>query len=292
MAKLADNSSNKLISALDDIANRFGCDLVSANVERDMLGTIKLQIDVLSRNALSHQGVYRIGVSVDDHDLSGSEVTFHNLVCMQVEKHLQEYFGKRKVGRNFVDQKYIEQNENWLEQKRLFQQEVVIPVERFGGMLIDKELEEEMAKRVRPTIVRQSPINTAKVRKPHCPIDKIEMQFDAAAQKFFCPEPTCHQVARPKRDSDDKQVILGRGELQVRFIIQPSARPRVILISDDNVALDLTDQIPPVVVGKLAKEFTEKYIQGNVDRMERMVSVPTRTLAGLQFTEMLLMYEP
>ncbi len=292
MAKLSEDN-NKLISAIGSIADRYGCDLLNVNMENDYLDTIKLHIEVIPRNALSHHGIYRMSVAFDRYSLTSSAITIHNFVCMEVEKHLSGYFGKKRTGRNFVDQKYIEQNDVV---KKFGQKDFVKGFDDkvLEKMLMDdKDLEDEMQKRiVRPKIVRQNPINTAKVKKPHCPIDKVEMHFDPAAQKFYCPEPTCHQVARPRRDSDDKQVVLGRGQLQVRFVIQPNKKPRVILISDDNVALDITSAIPPVVVGKFAKEFTETYIQGNVDRMERMITIPSRTLGGLEITEMLLMFEP
>lgn len=157
----------------------------------------------------------------------------------------------------------------------------------FGENTMQKD-----AVKPKPKIVRHDPINPGKVKKPFCPIHKEVMDFDPVAQKFRCPTVPCNQVARPKRDSDDKILTLGEGQLQVRFVMRPGVQPQVVLVSDDNVALDITTLVPITVVHKLAQAMANLYILDDEVRVEKIVPIQARRLAGLEVTEMLLMFEP
>lgn len=106
-----------------------------------------------------------------------------------------------------------------------------------------KLLEEAMTKTVvrkkkTPTAVRPL-VDPTKVKKPECSLHGVKMQFDPAEAKWRCPTPGCTLVKRPKRDSDDKHVVLGKGNVELRYV-QVEDECRLILISDDNVALDIT----------------------------------------------------
>lgn len=79
----------------------------------------------------------------------------------------------------------------------------------------------------------------SKVKTPECKEHRTPMTFDYTEQKWHCTYEGCGMVARPKRDADDKNVILGKGNIQMRLIAQDGKR-NVVLISDDNIALDIT----------------------------------------------------
>lgn len=85
----------------------------------------------------------------------------------------------------------------------------------------------------------KSTINPSKVRKPLCAVHDVEMTHDPRDGKWKCTEPGCTMVARPKRAADDRSLILGKGGLSLRLIAQ-GTDVSVVLISDDNIALDVT----------------------------------------------------
>lgn len=86
------------------------------------------------------------------------------------------------------------------------------------------------------------------VRKPRCNNrdhdDAPEMVFDPEDGVWKCPEPGCKTIARPKSDSPVGQVQLGKGRLDLRVLfVEPGKKPSVLLVSDNNIALDITDYI-------------------------------------------------
>lgn len=98
------------------------------------------------------------------------------------------------------------------------------------------------AKRVVKKKITRAPIkgfDPKKVRTPECNVHHAPMKFDSVEQKWCCTIEGCRVVARPKRDADDKTVLLGKGEVQLRLIAQ-DGNLSVVLISDDNIALDIT----------------------------------------------------
>lgn len=94
-------------------------------------------------------------------------------------------------------------------------------------------------------VIRRAPVvgfDPSKVRAPDCMKHGTPMVFDMVAQKWRCTEDGCRVVARPARDEDDKTVILGKGGLQLRLVAQDGGLS-VVLISDDNIALDITKMV-------------------------------------------------
>lgn len=99
-----------------------------------------------------------------------------------------------------------------------------------------------MAATAKKKVIKRAPIqgfDPGKVKSPECVNHKEPMIFDKVEQKWRCPVDGCKVVARPKRDEDDKTVILGKGGLQLRLVAEDDKRS-VVLISDDNVALNIT----------------------------------------------------
>lgn len=85
------------------------------------------------------------------------------------------------------------------------------------------------------------------VKKPLCAVHKTEMRFDPGDQKWRCMEDNCNLVARPKRDAEDKSVLIGKGSVSLR-IVHDGVSTRALLISDDNIALDITAYVNPAQV--------------------------------------------
>lgn len=88
----------------------------------------------------------------------------------------------------------------------------------------------------------KAPIDPSKIKKPLCPLHNAEMGFDKVRGKWKCQEAGCKMSAKPVRDEDDREVQLGKGSTQVR-IVATADEIRVLLISDDNLALDITGLI-------------------------------------------------
>ncbi len=85
------------------------------------------------------------------------------------------------------------------------------------------------------------------VKKPLCAVHKKEMRFDPGDQKWRCMENNCNLVARPKRDAEDKSVLIGKGSVSLR-VVHDGVSTRALLISDDNIALDVTAYVNPAQV--------------------------------------------
>lgn len=86
------------------------------------------------------------------------------------------------------------------------------------------------------------------VRKPRCPQHNNEMTFNQVDQKWHCTERGCVITATPKREAEAGRVTLGMGKVTARYMLVPDdtltdISPRVVLVSDDNVALDITEFI-------------------------------------------------
>lgn len=87
------------------------------------------------------------------------------------------------------------------------------------------------------------------VRKPRCNNrdhdEPPEMEFFPEDGVWKCPEPGCKTIARPKGDAVPVgQVLLGKGQLDFRVIFdQPGGKPSILLLADNNVALDITPYV-------------------------------------------------
>lgn len=116
------------------------------------------------------------------------------------------------------------------------------PVSTNFGPRINYNVKEiDMATATKKTVRRPTrrAIDPDKVKKPLCNIHQTPMEYDPVGVKWKCITVGCTQVARPKRDEDDRSVTVGKGGLQLRLIAQGDDLS-VILISDDNIALDIT----------------------------------------------------
>lgn len=84
----------------------------------------------------------------------------------------------------------------------------------------------------------------SKVKKPKCPLHTdLAMKFDPLRSVWECVEPTCNIIAQPKQEKEQGRVTLGKGEVHLRIILQEDVKPSIALISDDNIALDITNMV-------------------------------------------------
>lgn len=111
----------------------------------------------------------------------------------------------------------------------------------------------EMAntKEKRKVKVVKKAIDPSTVKKPNCKVHNASMEFDPVTQKWRCQVEGCNLVARPKGDDTDREVRVGKGNIQCR-LISNEGELTVVLISDDNVTLDITRFVD---VPKLMDEF-------------------------------------
>lgn len=104
-------------------------------------------------------------------------------------------------------------------------------------------------------IVARAPLpgyDPRKVQAPQCNVHNTDMEFSAVEQKWHCTFDGCSVVARPKRHADDKTIMIGKGSVQMRLVVEESGEKTVLLISDDNVALNIT---PLVDVDEIIKSW-------------------------------------
>lgn len=101
--------------------------------------------------------------------------------------------------------------------------------------------EEIMAEATKKRVVKRGkpPIDPSKVRRPECMAHGTPMQFNKTRQLWTCTTAGCTVISRPKRTEDDHSVTIGKGGVQFRLIKQ-DGEITLLLISDDNVAVNLT----------------------------------------------------
>jgi hypothetical protein len=114
---------------------------------------------------------------------------------------------------------------------------------------LEKQREDliEVATKTKRKVTPAPPLDVSKVKKPECkgggsfgPHSPTEMKFNPVRGKWLCVYDGCKMTAVPKRDEDDRSVTLGKGETSLRVIATDDGKTTVLLISDDNIALDIT----------------------------------------------------
>lgn len=119
------------------------------------------------------------------------------------------------------------------------------------GGIVTKGSEEDVATKTKKVVVKKGAAQAKKtVNRPTCPVHKTtDMKFNPIRAVWECAEAGCKLIARPKTDQADGQVILGKGNVELRLVFtDPGVQPRVVLMSDNNVALDVTDFIDIVTL--------------------------------------------
>ena len=119
-------------------------------------------------------------------------------------------------------------------------------------------------------------------RVHRCPAHKTEMVYVAERGRWKCPEPGCKIVAAPKQETPVGQIILGRGQLDLRVVYpEDGGKPSIIIIADNNVALDVTDLVD---MNKF-REFND--FEGAAARAKRagngIAEIPGRKASALLF---------
>ena len=108
--------------------------------------------------------------------------------------------------------------------------------------LVDKGSNKMAPKTVTRKITTVKPEIKKPPKKPKCPLHHVEMKFDPLRGAWWCETDGCKQIALPKRERIEGQLLLGKGKIQMRIAYPDKGEdPRLILISDDNVALDITE---------------------------------------------------
>lgn len=108
--------------------------------------------------------------------------------------------------------------------------------------VISEIIEDEMARKIRIAKTPQRHIDPKRIKKPFCPIHKeTQMEYDQVRGKWVCKVDSCNQVATPKAAPEDNAVTFGKGKVQMRLMYTDDGNPHVILIADNNVALEVTD---------------------------------------------------
>lgn len=112
-----------------------------------------------------------------------------------------------------------------------------------------------------------NPAKRVQPRKPKCPVHTvIDMKFNAVRGVWQCSQDGCKMIARPSNESDTDQITLGKGQLHVRVFIDPknveSTLPTVVLMSDNNVALDITEYVQRVMQGGYLETHAKELLRG------------------------------
>lgn len=96
----------------------------------------------------------------------------------------------------------------------------------------------EMATKRKVKVMKKA-IDPSTIKKPNCKFHNSPMEFDPVTQKWRCGVEGCNLTARPKGDDTDREVRVGKGNIQCR-LISNEGELTVVLISDDNVTLDIS----------------------------------------------------
>ena len=164
--------------------------------------------------------------------------------------------------------------------------------------LTDEEVEGIMAATKKKRVVKTTPpkIDPSKIKSPLCPVHHEKMSFDPVKYKWKCSAPGCKITSRPVRDEDDKSVQIGKGETSLR-IVATDDEFAVLLVSDDNLALNITKLIPNIKVFldsigaiDLARTAEDQGITSVNDRTPRPVQFELR-FGILGLTELISKYE-
>ena len=162
----------------------------------------------------------------------------------------------------------------------------------------DEEAEGLMAATKKKRVVKTSPpkIDPSKIKSPMCPVHHEKMTFDPVKYKWKCNAPGCKLTSRPVRDEDDKSVQIGKGETSLRIVATPDDFA-VLLVSDDNLALNITNMLPNIKVFldslgaiDLARTAEDQGVLTAHDQTPRNIQFETR-FAIIGITDLIGKYE-
>lgn len=113
---------------------------------------------------------------------------------------------------------------------------------RYTWGLVEEDEEMPLKTGKRPRTVKRPPVKPITAKKPKCPIHSVEMAFNTIRNVWECKEEGCKQIAMPKRERVEGTVLLGKGKIELRVVFPGGGESaRVVLMSDDSVALDITE---------------------------------------------------
>ncbi len=145
-----------------------------------------------------------------------------------------------------------------------------------GGIVTKGSEEDVAAKTVKKVVVKRGAASRNNVSKPTCPVHKsVDMSFNAIRQVWECKEMGCKLIARPKQEQAEGTVVLGKGNIEMRLVYtDPGVEPRVVLMSDNNVALDVTDFVDMV-------QLTQRFdVDGKIRQAKQQGVSITRVAAN------------
>ena len=144
-----------------------------------------------------------------------------------------------------------------------------------------------VVKKKRVVEKKGAPINPAKVKAPDCAIHHVPMEYDPTELKWRCPQyDECGMVARPKRDADDRNVILGKGSTHLR-LVEHQGKLKVLVMSDDNVAVDITIFCDPIRIARVCKKEIENAVDNGHN--EALVEFDDLVALSLRFDKVYVM---
>lgn len=113
--------------------------------------------------------------------------------------------------------------------------------------------------------------NPAKVKKPFCPVHTTKaMIFNSIRSVWECEFSDCKIIAHPREEAEQGRVTLGKGEVTLRMVCQEGKAPSIVLISDDNIALDITNLVS---VDEIVSSFQMNDVMRSANVMDN-VSIP------------------
>lgn len=105
---------------------------------------------------------------------------------------------------------------------------------------------------------------------PECPVHDAPLVFEAERGLWHCEQlkdgKKCKVTARPKQEGRDGRLVLGRGKLDLQMVLPEdiNGEPRFVLVSSDNVALDITDIVLDGFqdMGRMVRSKTRRILAG------------------------------
>jgi hypothetical protein len=102
--------------------------------------------------------------------------------------------------------------------------------------------------------------------KPKCPKHERTMDFHTEENLWRCNLPDCGIIFRPKVEHLPGHVLLGKGEITMKIVVSKGGPlgvqrdpQQIVLVSDDNVALDVTS-----IIREISTEMTAELGMNNM----------------------------
>lgn len=127
-----------------------------------------------------------------------------------------------------------------------------------------------MSKSKKRLRTERSTVRTPK-DKPQCQLHGLVMEYNPLVNLWECVVDGCDQKAWPRQDISRGKPVLGSGTLELALVDDPEGNRngRVLIRSEDNIIIDLTDNIidePQVEQGYVDVQIRLYHVQDNRTR--------------------------